>query len=68
MRTMVTKFRDLKQNQITSNIEINIKIKVKNNIKTKALMLCMSPINDTTNIMSLHQNITVERALLSTSY
>ena len=39
MRTMVTKFRDLKQNQITSNIEINIKIKVKNNIKTKALML-----------------------------
>ena len=65
---MVTKFRDLKQNQITSNIEINIKIKVKNNIKTKALMLCMSPINDTTNIMSLHQNITVERALLSTSY
>ena len=24
MRTMVTKFRDLKQNQITSNIEINI--------------------------------------------
>ena len=62
MRTMVTKFRDLNKIklQVTLKLKLtlNIKIKVENNIKTKAVMLCMSPINDTTNIMSLRQNIT----------